>query len=69
MPYGRNRLLKIIANRFKRRKQHSRRRAHDPNADVSYINEKNRHFSEKLSRAYDKYTEDIRAAFERGTAL
>ncbi|KAJ3103772.1 hypothetical protein HDU97_009868 [Phlyctochytrium planicorne] len=35
----------------------------------TYINERNMRFNKKIARAYDKHTADIRAAFERGTAL
>lgn len=37
--------------------------------DVSYINEKNKQFNQKLARFYNKYTADIRESFERGTAI
>ncbi|KAF2758372.1 SYF2-domain-containing protein [Pseudovirgaria hyperparasitica] len=37
--------------------------------DVTYINQKNKQFNEKLARFYNKYTADIRESFERGTAL
>lgn len=36
---------------------------------MSYINEMNKKFNQRLSRHYDKYTKDIRDALERGTAL
>ncbi|KAL0097674.1 SYF2 splicing factor-domain-containing protein [Phycomyces blakesleeanus] len=37
--------------------------------DISWINEKNRVFNQKISRFYDKYTREIRENLERGTAL
>lgn len=37
--------------------------------DVTYINDKNKRFNQKLARFYDKYTGDIRESFERGTAI
>ncbi|KAK4948115.1 Pre-mRNA-splicing factor SYF2 [Elasticomyces elasticus] len=37
--------------------------------DVTYINEKNKQFNNKLARFYDRYTTDIRESFERGTAI
>ncbi|PHH69527.1 hypothetical protein CDD82_7700 [Ophiocordyceps australis] len=37
--------------------------------DVTYINEKNKQFNQKLARFYDKYTADIRDSFERGTMI
>ena len=38
-------------------------------ADVTYINDKNKQFNQKLARFYDKYTVEIRENFERGTAI
>ncbi|OIW33604.1 SYF2-domain-containing protein, partial [Coniochaeta ligniaria NRRL 30616] len=38
-------------------------------ADVTYINEKNKQFNQKLSRFYNKYTAEIRDSFERGTMI
>ncbi|KAJ3278106.1 hypothetical protein HK104_002645 [Borealophlyctis nickersoniae] len=35
----------------------------------TYINERNMRFNKKIGRAYDKYTVEIKANFERGTAL
>jgi pre-mRNA-splicing factor SYF2 len=37
--------------------------------DISWINEKNRKFNQKIARFYDKYTKEIRENLERGTAL
>ncbi|KAJ3031954.1 UNVERIFIED_CONTAM: pre-mRNA-splicing factor syf2 [Siphonaria sp. JEL0065] len=45
------------------------RKAHNPDDDVTYINERNMRFNKKISRAYDKHTAEIKAAFERGAAL
>ncbi|KAH7044048.1 SYF2 splicing factor-domain-containing protein [Macrophomina phaseolina] len=41
----------------------------DDSGDVTYINQKNKQFNEKLARFYNKYTADIRESFERGTAI
>lgn len=38
-------------------------------ADVTYINEKNKIFNQRLSRFYNKYTAEIRESFERGTMI
>jgi pre-mRNA-splicing factor SYF2 len=46
-----------------------RRKKQEDDSGVSYINEKNKHFNEKLSRHYDKYTKETQDAFERGTPL
>lgn len=39
------------------------------NGDVTYINQKNKQFNDKLTRFYNKYTTEIRESFERGTAI
>jgi pre-mRNA-splicing factor SYF2 len=53
----------------RRRKKFSRRRQHYKEADIDYINDRNRVFNKKIKRAYDKYTVEIRQNLERGTAL
>ena len=52
--------------RLKKRRE---RKGGEDDGDVTYINEKNKQFNEKLARFYNKYTADIRESFERGTAL
>ncbi|KAJ6607026.1 SYF2 splicing factor-domain-containing protein [Mycena sp. CBHHK59/15] len=47
----------------------SRKRVNEDEGDITYINEHNRVFNKKIARYYDKYTAEIRASFERGTAL
>ncbi|CAK7272523.1 Pre-mRNA-splicing factor SYF2 [Sporothrix epigloea] len=46
-----------------------RRARNGEDADVTYINEKNKHFNQKLARFYNKYTTEIRESFERGTMI
>lgn len=41
----------------------------DDGGDVTYINQKNKQFNEKLARFYNRYTSEIRESFERGTAI
>jgi pre-mRNA-splicing factor SYF2 len=41
----------------------------DDTGDVTYINQKNKQFNEKLARFYNQYTTEIRESFERGTAI
>ncbi len=36
---------------------------------VDYISERNRSFNQRLGRYYDRFTADIRANLERGTAV
>lgn len=41
----------------------------EDDGDVTYINQKNKQFNDKLARFYNKYTSEIRESFERGTAI
>lgn len=41
----------------------------DDGGDVTYINQKNKQFNDKLARFYNRYTTEIRESFERGTAI
>lgn len=52
-----------------KREKYSRRRRHDPDADIDYINERNMKFNQKLERFYGAYTKDIKDSLERGTAV
>ncbi|KKK20347.1 SYF2 splicing factor family protein [Aspergillus rambellii] len=58
-------LRKAEEVRLKKRKE----RRGDDDADVTYINEKNKQFNQKLARFYNKYTTEIRDSFERGTMI
>lgn len=51
------------------RKRRERLAKNGDDADVTYINEKNKHFNQKLARFYNKYTTEIRESFERGTMI
>ncbi|KAJ5653164.1 SYF2 splicing factor domain protein [Penicillium lividum] len=51
--------------RLKKRKE----RRGDDDGDVTYINDKNKQFNQKLARFYNKYTTEIRDSFERGTMI
>ncbi|KAL2818485.1 Pre-mRNA-splicing factor syf2 [Aspergillus cavernicola] len=59
-------LRKAEEVRLKKRRD---RRGGDDDTDVTYINEKNKQFNQKLSRFYNKYTTEIRDSFERGTMI
>jgi len=52
-----------------KKKKFSRKRNNEDDGDITYINERNKVFNKKIARYYDKYTAEIRASFERGTAL
>lgn len=76
--YGRNdfvseagvaQMVGELEERAQARQKFSRRRQHQEGKDVDYINDRNKHFNDKISRAFDKYTVEIRQNLERGTAL
>lgn len=52
-----------------KRKNFSRRRMHNDEADIDYINEKNARLNKKLDRYYGEYTKEIKQNLERGTAI
>eukprot|EP00033_Pygsuia_biforma_P000506 GCRY01000595.1.p1 GENE.GCRY01000595.1~~GCRY01000595.1.p1 ORF type:complete len:225 (+),score=60.66 GCRY01000595.1:326-1000(+) len=64
-----NRMIDELKEREEKRKTFSRRRVHYADADVSSINERNENFNKKIARYYNKFTQDIKASLERGTAL
>lgn len=51
------------------RKRKERMANNGDDGDVTYINEKNKQFNQKLARFYNKYTAEIRDSFERGTMI
>jgi len=53
--------------RLKKRRERMAKDGDD--GDVTYINEKNKQFNQKLARFYNKYTADLRDSFERGTMI
>jgi pre-mRNA-splicing factor SYF2 len=63
------RLTQEIENQNITRGKFSKRRAYNDNDEVTFINERNMRFNKKVNRAYDKYTTEIKANLERGTAL
>ncbi|KAL8906807.1 MAG: hypothetical protein Q9207_001795 [Kuettlingeria erythrocarpa] len=52
--------------RLKKRKERGRG---EEEGDITYINDKNKQFNQKLARFYNKYTAEIRDSFERGTMI
>ena len=63
-------LLEKVANDIRSedaRKNSAKRKFYNEDEDVTYINYKNEQFNKKLSRAYDKYTKDIKESLERGS--
>ncbi|KAF8236127.1 SYF2-domain-containing protein [Tricholoma matsutake] len=64
-----DRLVSKINQDIDKKSKFSRKRPNEDEGDITYINEHNRVFNKKIARYYDKYTAEIRASFERGTAL
>jgi len=66
---AKERLVEALDKQAKKRENYSRRRMHNPEQDVTFINERNRVFNQKIERAFGEYSADIKSNFERGTAL
>lgn len=66
---NKNRMVKELQDKMEKRKKFSRRRMHNEDEDVTYINESNRVFNKKLNRSFDKYTAELKQNLERGSAL
>ncbi|KAG1803878.1 SYF2-domain-containing protein [Suillus plorans] len=64
-----DRVVSKINKDIDKKGKFSRKRLNEDEGDITYINERNRVFNKKIARYYDKYTSEIRASFERGTAL
>ena len=64
------RMVNELEETKRRRRLFSRRRPfHEDNIDISFINERNRKFNDKLARTFDEQTAISRENLERGTAL
>ncbi|KAJ7065284.1 SYF2 splicing factor-domain-containing protein [Mycena amicta] len=64
-----DRVVSKISKDIEKKGKFSRKRTNEETGDITYINEQNRVFNKKIGRFYDKYTQDLRESFERGTAL
>lgn len=62
-------MVKDLDHQIMKRKSFSRRRTHNDDADIDYINEKNARFNKKLERFYGEHTAEIKQNLERGTAI
>lgn len=58
-----------IQKQIQVRSKFSKRRHFSGDEDVTYINQRNYKFNQKIARAYDKYTQETKDSLERGTAL
>ena len=66
---AKERLAESLKKQDEKRKKFSRRRTYDDGEDVQWINERNRHFTKKIERAFGEHTKEIKGNLERGTAL
>eukprot|EP01086_Lenisia_limosa_P004097 TRINITY_DN19049_c0_g1_i1.p1 TRINITY_DN19049_c0_g1~~TRINITY_DN19049_c0_g1_i1.p1 ORF type:complete len:271 (-),score=104.70 TRINITY_DN19049_c0_g1_i1:45-791(-) len=62
-------LLKLKEKRSAKAKKFSRRRMHYEEAEITGISEANERYNRGIHKAYSKYTSEIKASLERGTAL
>nr|CAG4641232.1 EOG090X0ECA [Eulimnadia texana] len=68
-PEAIDRMVKDLNKQIEKREKYSRRRRHDDDADIDYINDRNMRFNKKLERFYGEYTTEIKQNLERGTAI
>ncbi|XP_077290920.1 pre-mRNA-splicing factor Syf2 [Arctopsyche grandis] len=62
-------MVQDLEQQISRRQKYSRRRTHNDDADIDYINERNAKFNKKLERFYGEHTAEIKQNLERGTAI
>ncbi|XP_050529497.1 pre-mRNA-splicing factor Syf2 [Daktulosphaira vitifoliae] len=66
---GIDRMVDDLEKQIAKRQKFSRRRTHNDEADIDYINERNMRFNAKLERYYGEHTTQIKQNLERGTAI
>lgn len=66
---GIDRMVNDLEKQISKREKYSRRRTHNDDADIDYINDRNMKFNKKLERFYGQYTTEIKQNLERGTAV
>ncbi|KAJ2940433.1 hypothetical protein O0L34_g115 [Tuta absoluta] len=64
-----DKMVNDIEGQIAKRQKYSRRRTHNDDADIDYINERNAKFNKKLERFYGEHTAEIKQNLERGTAI
>ncbi|CAB3234342.1 unnamed protein product [Arctia plantaginis] len=64
-----DRMVDDLEGQIAKRAKYSRRRIHNDDADIDYINERNAKFNKKLERFYGQHTAEIKQNLERGTAI
>ncbi|XP_065157757.1 pre-mRNA-splicing factor Syf2 [Atheta coriaria] len=68
-PQAVDNMVKDLEGQIAKREKYSRRRTHNDDADIDYINERNARFNRKLDQFYGEYTTEIKQNLERGTAV
>jgi len=68
-PEAIDKMVADVEKQIAKREKYSRRRMHNDDADIDYINERNMNFNKKLERFYGKYTAETKQNLERGTAV
>jgi len=63
------RMVNDLDKQIKKRAKFSRRRMHNEEDDIDYINARNAKFNKKAARFYGEYTAEIKQNLERGTAV
>lgn len=66
---GMDRMVADLEKQMEKRSKFHRRRQHNDEADIDYINERNAKFNQKAERFYGQYTKEIKQNLERGTAV
>lgn len=68
-PKAIDKMVTDLEHQISKRKSFSRRRTHNDDEDIDYINERNSRFNKKMERFYGEYTAEIKQNLERGTAI
>lgn len=68
-PKAVDKMVTDLEHQISKRKSFSRRRTHNDDEDIDYINERNSRFNKKMERFYGEYTAEIKQNLERGTAI
>ncbi|XP_033210722.1 pre-mRNA-splicing factor Syf2 [Belonocnema kinseyi] len=64
-----DKMVEDLEKQIAKRNKYSRRRMHNDDADIDYINERNARFNQKLERFYGEHTRETKLNLERGTAI
>ncbi len=62
-PEAVDRMVESLQKQIEKREKYSRRRRHDDDAEIDYINERNMRFNKKLDRFYGEFTTGIVSSY------